>query len=119
MGRFRGQIDEPEPPEPVKTSPAAEDVKQPEPQPQPPPQAEPQEQPQPRTVEEVINSSPLPDVAKDWLRAHPQFVTDQEQSSRINRMHETAKYLARGEQYTQRYLDKLVEVLGMRPQPQM
>jgi hypothetical protein len=61
MARLRGQVDEPTETEPVKTG--AEDVavKQPEPQPQEPVQ----QQPQPRTVEEAIASTDLPDLAKE------------------------------------------------------
>jgi hypothetical protein len=77
-----------------------------------------QQQPQPRTVEEAIASTDLPDLAKDWLRRHPEYVSDKAKSDHASRMHETAKYLAGGEQFTQRYLDKLEEVLGMRSHPQ-
>jgi len=104
MGKFSGE----------PTTEPVEAVKQ-QPEPQPQPQAEPvQEQPQPRTIEEVIASTQLPDVAKDWLRKHPEFVTDRAKSELANKYHETAKYLAGGEEFTPRYLEKLEEVLEMR-----
>jgi len=68
----------------------------------------------PQTVEHAIAYSGLPAVAKDWLRRHPEYVSDKDKSQEINKYHETAKYLAGGEQFTQKYLDRMEEVLGMR-----
>ena len=88
--------------------PAPEHISAPQPQPQ---------QITPQMVEQTIANAPLPEVAKDWLRRHPEFVFDKDKSAEINKHHESAKYLAGGEQFTQKYIDKMEEILGLRSTP--
>src|SRR5215467_6411121 len=82
------------------------------------PESAPPPQPSPPSIEQIISAAPLPEVAKNWLRTHPEYVSSREHSQRINGLHERATQLAGGEQFTQRYLDRMEELLGMRA-PQM
>lgn len=92
---------------------------------QPAPRQEPRpQQPaqQPQNFEEVING--LPQNAKDWLRAHPEFVSDQ---AKITRLRNADGYFVNTKgmtQFSPEYFDALDAEFGFKkapvsdPQPQ-
>jgi hypothetical protein len=77
-------------------------------------QEEPQEQP--LTVEQIIEGSGLPERAKTWLRAHPDYISDPTKNARIQKMHHVAEYQAGGE-YTDTYFERMEHLLGLRQAP--
>src|SRR5262245_46837214 len=84
----------------------------------PPPRQEPEAPRQPArpTVEEILAASPgLPENAKNWLRGHPDYLLVPEKNQLLVDNHNTAKYLADGQEFSGRYFEKLEEVLGLRP----
>jgi hypothetical protein len=74
--------------------------------------AEPQEQQMP-TAEQIIASSGLPENAKDWLRAHPEYVSDPILNAQMQKMHNVAEYQA-GSEFTERYFDRMEILLGIK-----
>jgi hypothetical protein len=77
---------------------------------------EPQEpQEQPLTVEQIIESSGLPERAKSWLRAHPDYITDMAKNAQIQKMHHVAEYQA-GSEFTDMYYERLERLLGLKPE---
>jgi hypothetical protein len=84
---------------------------------QQPPQfaTEPQEPQQP-TAEQIIASSGLPENAKDWLRAHSEYVTDPILNAEMQRKHYVAEHQA-GSEFTERYFDRMEILLGLRQEP--
>jgi hypothetical protein len=76
------------------------------------------DEPRQPTTEQIINASGLPDRAKDWLRQHPDYVTDQAKNIKLQKMHHVAEYHA-GSEYTDEYFNKMDELLGFKqPAPQ-
>jgi len=73
---------------------------------------EPQEQQMP-TAEQIIESSGLPENAKDWLRRYPEYVSDPIKNAQMQKMHNVAEYQAGGE-FTERYFDRMEILLGLR-----
>jgi hypothetical protein len=68
-------------------------------------------------VNAQIDASDMPANAKAWLKRHPEYVADPARRDQIVRMHETAKYLSEGEEFTDRYFTRMEEVLGLRQKP--
>jgi hypothetical protein len=77
---------------------------------------EPQQQRVP-TAEEIIAGSGLPDNAKSWLRAHPEYITDPTKNVQLRKMHNVAEYQA-GEEYTAPYFSRLEILLGLKQEAQ-
>jgi hypothetical protein len=75
-----------------------------------------EEEPQALTAEQIIETSGMSQPVKNWLRKHPELVTDPIQNARLQKMHFVAEYQA-GEVDTPAYLDRLDVLLGYRPQP--
>jgi hypothetical protein len=73
-------------------------------------------QPQPVTVEQIIAGSGLPDRAKDWLRQHPDYVTDPAKNAHVQKMHHVAEYQTGGETFTEKYFHRMEVLLGLRPE---
>jgi hypothetical protein len=92
----------------------AQRLNQPQPEWHEPAAAEPRQP----TVEQIISISGLPERAKDWLRQHPDYVTDQAKNIKLQKMHHVAEYHA-GSEYTDEYFNKMDELLGFKqPAPQ-
>jgi hypothetical protein len=66
------------------------------------------------TVEEIIANYPIPDLAKDWLRQHPEFVSSREANHALQRAHDIAVYVS-GEEFTGPYFEHVERVLGLKP----
>lgn len=95
----------------------------------PAPTAQPAPQPQQpqNPIERQIAGMPIPDNAKDWLRGHPDYLTDPRKNSKLQAAHWDALDDAGGESQmgSQKYIDALETRLGLRqaapaaePQPQ-
>src|SRR2546430_3823245 len=94
-------------------------------QPQPQPRAEPiaiepepqrqQPQQQPQSVEQIIAASGLPALVQNWLRQHPDLITDRAKNAQLQKAHHIAEYLTGGDVGTPYYLQRLEETLGWRP----
>src|SRR5205807_3335031 len=93
-------------------------------QPQPQPRVEPiaidepqrqQPQQQPQSVEQIIASSGLPAIVQNWLRQHPDLITDPAKNAQLQKAHHIAEYLTGGDVETPFYLQRLEETLGWRP----
>ena len=71
-----------------------------------------QQQPQRQlTVADQINQLNVPQVAKNWLHAHPDSMTDPKKANRLNALHNLA--LAEGlDAYSPEYLELFEEKLG-------
>jgi hypothetical protein len=68
----------------------------------------------PPSVEQITANYPIPDLAKDWLRQHPEFVSDPRANHALQRAHDIAAYAA-GEAFTSGYFEHVERVLGLRP----
>jgi hypothetical protein len=68
----------------------------------------------PPSVEDIIANYPVPDLAKDWLRQHPEFVSNPRANHALQRAHEIAAYAA-GEEFTPGYFSHVEKILGLRP----
>ncbi len=77
---------------------------------------EPQE-PQMPTAEQIIEGSGLPENAKDWLRAHSEYVTDPILNAEMQRKHYVAEHQA-GSEFTERYFDRMEILLGLKQEAQ-
>jgi hypothetical protein len=87
-------------------------------QPQQAPQhlaAEPQLQPP--TTEQIIANARVPDRAKNWLRQHPEFITDPAKNNTLVALHDVAKRMS-GEEFSDFYFQQLDNLLGFGQQPQ-
>jgi hypothetical protein len=92
-------------------------------QPQPQPRAEPiaidepqrQQPQQPQSVEQIIATSGLPALVQNWLRQHPDLITDPAKNAQLQKAHHIAEYLTGGDVETPYYLQRLEETLGYRP----
>jgi hypothetical protein len=76
----------------------------------------PRQQPQPPSqdpLEAFLASVPEP-TAK-WLRAHPEYMTDQRKNAALQHFHWVARDEA-GEEFTPRYIERLEHHLGLRQQ---
>src|SRR6266446_6736179 len=68
-------------------------------QPQPQPRVEPiaiedePKQPQQQSVEQIIQSSGLPPVVQNWLRQHPDLITDPAKNAQLQKAHHIAEHL--------------------------
>jgi hypothetical protein len=94
-----------------------EAASQQQPQQQRPTVEEPQQQQVP-TAEEIIANCGLPDNAKMWLRAHPEYVTDFEKNKILRKMHNVAEWQSGGQEYTDLYFDKMNVLLGLKQEAQ-
>jgi hypothetical protein len=82
------------------------------------PRPEPQQQ-QP-TIEQIIAGAAVPDAAKNWLRQHPDYVSDPVKNAKLIKMHNVAEYQA-GSEFTPAYFERMEILLGLRqerPPPQ-
>jgi hypothetical protein len=70
-------------------------------------------EPQQPSAEQIIAGSPLPDRAKDWLRQHPEYVTDPIKNAQLQKLHNVAEYQAGGE-WTDGYFDRINVLLGFK-----
>jgi hypothetical protein len=68
----------------------------------------------PPTTEQIIENSGLPDRARRWYRENPSFLTDPEKAAHIQHSHWIARREV-GEEFTDRYFDRMEELLGFRP----
>src|SRR5262245_15159249 len=69
------------------------------------PASEPQQQP-PLTVEQMLENSGLPDRAKNWLRQHPDYVTNPAKLNRLGAVEELAREQV-GSQWTDEHFDRI------------
>jgi hypothetical protein len=76
----------------------------------------PQEQQMP-TAEQIVASSGLPENAKDWLRAHPDYVLDPVKNAKLQKMHNVAEYQA-GSEFTAPYFHRMEILLGLKQEAQ-
>ena len=81
----------------------------------------------PATVDQQIDSMPVPDNAKTWLRSHPELVTDPSQNNKLGAAHRYLTEIKGLTQFNQAYFDALETELGIKkpaaapasePQPQ-
>jgi hypothetical protein len=79
-------------------------------------------QQQPRLATEPQQVDPLeaflanvPEAARDWLRAHPEYMTDPEKSAAAQHFHWSAVREAGGEPFTPKYWARLERDLGIAP----
>lgn len=70
--------------------------------------------PQQPSVETIIANAPLPESAKAWLLAHPDYITDAAKNAQMQEMHYVAKYQAGGE-FTDAYFACMEHLLGLSP----
>jgi hypothetical protein len=76
---------------------------------------EPQQQ-VPPTAEQIIEGSGLPELAKTWLRQHPEYVSDPAKNARLRKMHNVAEWQS-GQEYTAAYFDRMDILLGLKQEP--
>jgi hypothetical protein len=76
---------------------------------------EPQEQ-QLSPLEQVLAT--VPEGARGWLRAHPEYLGDPEQTARLQYSHLVAARETGDEEFGPRYYERLEHHLGLRPQRQ-
>jgi hypothetical protein len=86
-----------------------EAARQPPQQPQEPPSQDPPSQ---DPLEAFLAS--VPEATANWLRAHPEYMTDQRKNAALQHFHWTARDEA-GEEFTPRYIERLEHHLGLRP----
>ena len=67
------------------------------------------------SVEIIIANAPLPESAKAWLLAHPDYITDAAKNAQMQEMHYVAKWQSGGEQFTDRYFQQMESLLGVQP----
>lgn len=79
---------------------------------QQPRQQQPQQQqrPQPQNVEQAIADSGLPERAKTWLRAHPEYLQDPSKNQKL----QSAHGLAYDGDFSDRYFNKMEELLDIK-----
>jgi hypothetical protein len=83
-------------------------------QPQPPQFAsEPQE---PSPLEQILAT--VPEGARGWLRAHPEYLGDPEKNAQIRHAHLVAARETGDEEFGPHYYERLEHHLGLRPQRQ-
>jgi hypothetical protein len=75
---------------------------------EPPPQQQPQD-----PLEAFLAS--VPESTANWLRAHPEYMTDQRKNAALQHFHWVARDEA-GEEFTPRYIERLEHHLGLRQQ---
>src|SRR5215475_2203475 len=75
-------------------------------------QQQPQQQ-QPPTIEQIIDGSQIPERAKVWLRAHPDYISDPAKNNQLIKMHNVAEYQAGGE-FTDEYFNRIEVLLGLK-----
>jgi len=80
-----------------------------------PQQSRPQEMPPSITTEQIIANAQIPDQAKTWLLAHPDYVSDPIKNAKLVKMHNVAEYQAGGE-FTDAYFDRMEVLLGLKPE---
>lgn len=68
---------------------------------------------QPPSVEQIIAGAAVPEQAKAWLRAHPDYITDPTKNAQLVKMHNVAEYQAGGE-FTPAYFERIEVLLGLR-----
>jgi hypothetical protein len=64
-------------------------------------------------IDALLANSGLPERAQDWLRAHPEFVTDARKNSALQHHHWTCADEC--EPYSDKYYNKMESLLGLRP----
>jgi hypothetical protein len=82
------------------------------PQQQQPAIEEPQQRALP-TAEQIIEGSGLPELAKVWLRQHPEYVSDPVKNQQLRKMHNVAEWQS-GQEYTAAYFDRMDILLGLK-----
>lgn len=91
----------------------AEEIRR-EPQPaQEPPRVEDPVAKQQPSVQDIIATTAVPEAAKAWLRAHPDYITDPTKNAQLIKMHNVAEYQAGGE-FTPAYFDRMEILLGLK-----
>jgi hypothetical protein len=65
------------------------------------------------TVEQRVERLPLPDSAKQWLLAHPEYVADQDKNNRLGQLHHNATQ--EHEAFSPGYFDHIERAEGLRP----
>lgn len=73
------------------------------------------EPPRQQTPEEFIDQLDVPKTTKDWLKRHPEVVTDSALSQEIRALHNTARRRAGGEEFSENYFRALDDLLGFQP----
>jgi hypothetical protein len=75
------------------------------------------QRPAPTDMESQMSAAGLPDQAKAWMRAQPEYWTDQQKNSEINSLHGYLTNNKRIAPFSREYFDRLEGELGMRPEP--
>lgn len=70
-----------------------------------------------QSVDTIITNSGLPDRAKNWLRAHPDYITDANKNATMQKMHNVAEYQT-GQTFTDAYFERMEVLLGFKPETQ-
>ena len=71
-------------------------------------------EPTPLDAEEIIAGSNIPDLAKNWLRQHLEYVMDPVKNNTIIALHDVAKRQA-GSEFTDDYFERMEDLLGIAP----
>jgi hypothetical protein len=66
------------------------------------------------TSDHILAKSGLPPHAQDWLRKHPQFLTDRAANKALNNAHDIAVFRGDVELYSPQYFERLERQLGLR-----
>lgn len=70
-----------------------------------------------KPVKEEPQQGQLPQLAMDWIRAHPEYLQDQRKNAQLNFLHHEA--IAAGHTaYTQPYIDWIEQELGLKRKPE-
>ncbi len=72
----------------------------------------------PTTPDDPLERTGLPSLAKNWLRLHPEYMTDARKNAKISALHWEA-IDAGHEGYSQDYFEYIEQQLGMRPKEQI
>lgn len=67
-------------------------------------------------IERILQNANMPTIAKNWLRAHPEYITDAKKNAKINSLH--FEVIDEGhEAYSPAYIESMETHLGMREVP--
>jgi hypothetical protein len=66
-------------------------------------------------TERIITNSGLPPRAQDWLRSHPDYITDPVKNAQMQKMHYVAEHQAGGQAFSDAYFRELESLLGFAP----
>src|SRR5262245_29240219 len=70
-------------------------------------------EPQP-TTEQFIATLQVPDRVKDWLRSHPQYVTDAAKAAELMTLHAGAQRQLGSQEFDDRYFERIEDLLGIK-----